>query len=278
MPAFISRRSLLFVPVAAGLVAFADQAPAQDSASPDKSPGGGPDKPSPDFPRQPSDMVRELVSAAHGNLAKVKSLVEQRPTLALATWDWGFGDWETALGAAAHTGRRAIAEFLLSRGARLDIFAAAMLGQLDAVKAMVAAVPGIQRTLGPHGIPLLAHARAGGDQAKAVVDFLESLGNAGETAVAARVGEHLPVECCGDYTYGDGNADRFTIAPGKDQMLEFNRVGGTARRLFVAGPGELHPAGAPAVRIRFECDRPEGARVTVVDGELTVIGRRRTPA
>ncbi|HET9832903.1 MAG TPA: hypothetical protein VFP91_14370 [Vicinamibacterales bacterium] len=39
----------------------------------------------------------------------------------------------------------------LANGARPTIFSAAMLGQLDAVKALVAANPGIQRTKGPRG-------------------------------------------------------------------------------------------------------------------------------
>lgn len=59
-------------------------------------------------------------------------------------------------------GRRDIAEFLLEHGARLDLFAAAMLGQLEIVKAALTAFPDAHRVRGPHGIPLLAHARAGG--------------------------------------------------------------------------------------------------------------------
>ena len=56
------------------------------------------------------------------------------------------------------SGRREIAEFLLAHGARPTVFSAAMLGQLDVVKAFVSASPGVQRTLGPHGITLMAHA------------------------------------------------------------------------------------------------------------------------
>ena len=37
--------------------------------------------------------------------------------LACATLDWGFGDWETALGAASHVGRPEIAEYLIANGA-----------------------------------------------------------------------------------------------------------------------------------------------------------------
>jgi hypothetical protein len=92
-----------------------------------------------------------------------------------ATWDWGGGDFETALGAASHTGQKDIANFLLEHGARMDIFAATMLGKLDIVKATLTAFPDALKTLGPHGIPLIVHAQVGGDDAKTVLEFLQSL-------------------------------------------------------------------------------------------------------
>ena len=58
-----------------------------------------------------------------------------------ACWDWGGGDWETALGGASHMGEREIALFLLERGARLDVFAAAMLGNVGVVRALLDARP-----------------------------------------------------------------------------------------------------------------------------------------
>jgi ankyrin repeat protein len=119
------------------------------------------------------EMVQEFVGNAHGDPARVKELLQQEPGLVNAAWDWGGGDWETALGAAAHMGRRDIAELLLEHGARMDIFAAAMLGHVDVVKAIIAAAPGARTAPGPHGIPLLAHARAGG--ATAIIELLESL-------------------------------------------------------------------------------------------------------
>ena len=76
---------------------------------------------------------KAFVDAAHRDLDKVKELLSEDNTLANATVDWGGGDWETALGACSHTGRREIAEHLLAHGARMDLFAAAMLGKLDAV-------------------------------------------------------------------------------------------------------------------------------------------------
>ena len=120
-------------------------------------------------------LVQEFVGNAHGDLNRVKELLAQEPALINASWDWGGGDFETALGAAAHMGRSDIVEYLLNHGARLDLFAAAMLGQLDIVKAALAAFPGAIHTPGPHGIPLIAHAKAGGDEAKEVFEYLMTL-------------------------------------------------------------------------------------------------------
>lgn len=120
-------------------------------------------------------LVQEFVSVAHSDLNRVKELLAQESALVNATWDWGGGDFETALGAAGHMGRKDIANYLLENGARLDIFVAAMLGNLDIVKAALTAYPDSINTPGPHGIPLIAHAKAGGDDAKSVLEFLESL-------------------------------------------------------------------------------------------------------
>jgi hypothetical protein len=119
------------------------------------------------------ELVAEFVLKAHGDLGVVKQLVEREPAIVNAAWDWGGGDWETGLGAAAHVGRRDIAEYLLDRGARKDVFAAAMLGEVDVVRAMLEAQPELRDARGPHGIPLRAHAEAGGDEAREVLDLLE---------------------------------------------------------------------------------------------------------
>ena len=130
-------------------------------------------------PQLDPETVQSFVANAHGDLEVVRSLVAEEPALVNAAWDWGGGDWETGLGAAAHMGRRDIALFLLENGARLDIFAAAMLGDVEVVRAMLAAYPAKRGELGPHGIPLVAHARAGGDDARAVLQLLETAEVAG---------------------------------------------------------------------------------------------------
>jgi hypothetical protein len=122
-----------------------------------------------------SELVQEFVGNAHGDLNRVKELLEREPALVNACWDWGGGDFETALGAAAHMGAKDIANYLLEHGARLDIFAAAMLGKLKIVKAALKEYPNAKDILGPHDIPLIVHAEQGGDDAKEVLEYLKSL-------------------------------------------------------------------------------------------------------
>jgi len=133
----------------------------------------------PDFPEHHPQFdrarVKRFVIAGHGNLAAVKAMLAEEPNLINGAIDWGKGDFETALGGASHMGRRDIAEFLLEHNARLDIFAAAMLGRLDIVKTAIAAFPNIVHVPGPHGIPLIVHAEKGGPAAKDVLEFLRPL-------------------------------------------------------------------------------------------------------
>lgn len=123
----------------------------------------------------PADLVKQFVTAAHSKLDVVKTMHEEHPTLLNATWDWKNGDFESAIGGAGHMGRADIAKYLIEKGARYDIFVAAMLGELDLVKATVAAHPHLAKSLGPHGIPLIAHAKAGGEAAAHVLKYLEGL-------------------------------------------------------------------------------------------------------
>ena len=104
--------------------------------------GASPQQP---IPKRPDPlapaMVREFVGKAHANLVGTKALLEEQPALLNATWDWGGGDFETGIGGAGHMGNREIAEFLIGRGARLDVFVAAMLGKIDIVRGMLTAWP-----------------------------------------------------------------------------------------------------------------------------------------
>src|SRR5208282_4361433 len=91
----------------------------------------------------------------------VKTLLDKQPMLLNAAMDWGNGDWETGLGGASHMGRRDIVELLLDRGARIDIFCAAMMGQIDALKSFLTLQPRLIDAKGPHGFTLHFHAQVG---------------------------------------------------------------------------------------------------------------------
>ena len=124
------------------------------------------------------ELVKQFVIAGHNDLEKVKQLLQQQPGLLNACWDWGGGDFETALEGAGHMGRKDIAEFLLENGARMNLFCAAMLGRLDIVKTTLAAFPNLKTSKGPHGLQLLHHAKKGGEGAVAVLEYLNTIGAA----------------------------------------------------------------------------------------------------
>jgi len=239
------------------------------------------------FPATSPELVREMVTVAHFDLNRVKELCEARPSLAEASWDWGFGDHESALGAASHMGNRPIAEYLISKGARVSIFSAAMFGELDVVKGFITAHPGVQRTHGPHSISLLAHARMGGEKARPVLEYLQSLGDA-DTHVPVAMSDSEIAALSGTYTFGlgiaqavdvDGNirmyvgTKMYTHAP----QLNWTRKGTMPRPLFHLGGNVFFPGGAPAVRVRFA--ENAGAMVmTVTDGDLEVTARKQKSA
>jgi hypothetical protein len=137
------------------------------------------DYPAPGFkprfrkPQTGGILVQDFVIYSHFDLEMVEYLLRRDASLVNATMDWGGGDWESGLGAAAHIGRPDIAEFLIDRGARLDIFAAAMLGHLDVVKSLLTAHPQLFYARGPHGIPLLSHAKAGKERSAETLAFLQ---------------------------------------------------------------------------------------------------------
>jgi hypothetical protein len=120
-------------------------------------------------------LVQDFVIYAHGDLDMTRKLLDREPAILNATMDWGAGDWETGLGGASHMGRRDIVEFLLQRGARIDLFCATMLGQLEVVKACLALEPKLIDAKGPHGFTLHFHAQVGGKESEKTLEYLQSI-------------------------------------------------------------------------------------------------------
>lgn len=138
---------------------------------------------------QPSqELIEEFVGVAHGDAGRVKELLEQYPALLNARASWG----ESAIEAAAHTGQREIAEYLLAQGAPLDICTAAMLGMDERVVAWLRDDPSQARATGAHGIPLFYYVAISGNIPLA--DTVEEYGveiTAGERAMTALHGAAL---------------------------------------------------------------------------------------
>lgn len=127
-------------------------------------------------PQLAPELVNEFVRAGHGNLSEVKRMLSKEPTLLHASWDWGGGDFETAIDAAAHMGSRDVAVFLLEKGARMNLFVAAMLGKLKFIKTLEKVFPDQLMTTGAHGLSLMHHALKGGKEAEKVVEYLKKQG------------------------------------------------------------------------------------------------------
>ena len=223
------------------------------------------------FPSQDREKVYQTVLWAHSDIDKVRTLVEGSSALANSAIDWAFGDWETALGAASHMGLRDMAELLLTHGARPDIFTHAMLGHLATVKAIVEAMPGVQRTYGPHGITLLSHAKAGKEPAAAVVEYLEGLGDADPKQVSKPF--EIPAEgYLGTYAWGPG-ADANVVISERKGIVALAYGEGFPRRMFHLGGHQFSPFGTPTLRLRFEVEGDRAIALSIWDPERFLTAR-----
>jgi hypothetical protein len=231
------------------------------------------------FPSQDPALVREAVGVSHRDLKRLQELVERQPALARASTDWGFGDWEACIDAASHVGNKPIADFLLTNGARPTIFSAAMMGQLDVVKAFIAARPGVQRSLGPHGLTLMWHAKQGGPDAAPVVQYLTAVGDADVQPTTLPLATADRDALVGKYTYGSGPRDYFTIEVRRDMLkreqLVIERPGAPSRQnLYHVGDLVFFPTGVPSTKIAFAKAGEKITQLTIADPNVMLTARR----
>ena len=113
-------------------------------------------------------VVEELVGNAHGNIARVRELLDLHPAALNVGAPWN----ETAIQAATQMGDKPIIELLIGRGAPVDFFTACVLGRMDDVKAELDADPARVNARGVHDLPALYFAAIGGDiqLAKLLID------------------------------------------------------------------------------------------------------------
>jgi hypothetical protein len=236
------------------------------------------------FPNISPEIIAEVVGKSHFDLDRVKELVEQRPELSRSVWEWRFGDFESAIGAASHVGRRDIALYLMNKGARPTLFTFAMLGHLQVVKSAIEASPGIQKITGPHGISLLDHAYAGErmkdemsrteiELLEQTIDYLVALGSAGGD-------KYIPVspeeqkKYLGDYRYGIGQNDGFTIDINMRNILSMGPIGEFGGALYKTGKNRFIYNGAPSVEITFGIHNGHVHSLKVSDPDVTIVAEK----
>ena len=163
-------------------------------------------------------VVEDLVGNAHGNLVRVREILDAHPDALNLRAPWN----ETAIEAATQMGNKPILDFLIARGAPVDFFTACVLGRLDAVAAEMAADTTRAGARGVHDLPALYFAAIGGSLAVA-----ESLLDAGED-VNARAESAAPIH--GAVMGGSAEMIKLLLDRGADPSLP-DYMGRGARKL-----------------------------------------------
>jgi len=236
------------------------------------------------YPAIDDTIVSEVVGLSHFDLEKLKTIVDKRPELARATWDWGFGDWETAIGAASHVGRHDIINYLISKGARPDIFTFAALGKYNAVKSMIESQTDLQKIRGPHGISLMRHVNAGSqeenlsdkekDNFKLLHDYLMTLEDADDNRKYLELTDDEKQKYLGDYMYGEGENDGFTIKINMRKLLSLGKLGKFGGGLYPIQENVFEYNGAPSTQISFQWENDKIVSLTVTEPDLVLVAKK----
>jgi uncharacterized protein len=169
-------------------------------------------------PQVEQSVVEDLVGNAHGNLVRVREILDAHPDALNLRAPWN----ETAVEAATQMGNKPILDFLIARGAPVDFFTACVLGRVDDVTRELAADPTRANGRGVHDLPALYFAGIGGNLAVA-----ESLLAAGAD-VNARAESAAPIH--GAVMGGSADMIRLLLDRGADPSLP-DYLGRGARKL-----------------------------------------------
>ena len=127
-------------------------------------------------PQFDAALVKEFVGTSHRDMSKVVELHTNHPALLNVAWDWGGGDFETALGAASHVGYIELVNYLIEKGGQMNFLTLCLLGKTEMVKSMLTAYPPLLNMKGSHGFSPLHHAIQGEANAEEVKEYLETIG------------------------------------------------------------------------------------------------------
>lgn len=123
-----------------------------------------------------TSLVKEFVVAGHKDLSKVQQMLVDYPNLIYSRYDWGNGDFEEAIEGAGHLGNKEIANYLISKGARVNMFVLTMLEETELVKPTLEVYPNLLFAKGAHGFTLLHHAKAGGSENDDFIKYVNEKG------------------------------------------------------------------------------------------------------
>ena len=104
------------------------------------------------------ELIDECVGSAHGNLERVRQLVEANPRLVDARASWN----ETPIEAATQMGDRRLIDYLIERGAPRAFLTACVLGDTEQVERDLRENPRLATRRGVHDLPPLYFAAIGG--------------------------------------------------------------------------------------------------------------------
>jgi ankyrin repeat protein len=120
--------------------------------------GGGFERP--EQPAYPWPVINEYVAVSHGNLARMKELLDLYPKVLHANASWN----ELAVEAGAHVGAKDCVHFMLDHGAPAALPTAAMMGMTAHVRRLLDEDPGRIWECGAHNMPPMWFPAIGGGE------------------------------------------------------------------------------------------------------------------
>ena len=115
---------------------------------------------------------------------------------------------------------------------------------------------------------------SGGEAARAVVAYLEALGDAEPLLETVPLSEEEAARFLGHYSFGSDPSQQIEVSWARG-AVQFRREGTSARVLTRRADGGFSPAGAPEVRIRFVEEAGQVGALEVLDPGVVVRARKR---
>ncbi len=155
-----------------------------------------------------------------------------------------------------------------------------MLGNYDAVQAMLAGSPGVQEITGPHGISLLQHVKTG-FKTKGISErqknsynkpksFLHEAGNADNASTYIEMTLTEKQKYLGDYKYGNSKEDGLSIKLNMRKMLSLGRIGKFGGALYQKSKNVFTYNGTTSVEIVFSIVDEKVVSLTSFEPNLTL--------